>query len=227
MLDRMSVGDTNSEIPDREIRIAVIVGSTRPGRRGDAVAAWARHVGSRRDGAVFEVLDIARFGLPLLDEPVPAAIGDYRHPHTLAWSKAVSRFDGYVFVVPEYNHSVPAAVKNAIDFLYREWHDKAAGLVSYGTTGGIRAAEHLRLILAEVKVACVRSQVTLSLGSDFQITDITQPGTFTPAGHQEAQLERLLDELAAWSRALRACRPAAPAGTVTAGSSGGADDHAR
>lgn len=196
------------------MRIAVIVGSTRPGRRGDDVASWVRQVGSRRDDAIFEVLDIAGFGLPLLDEPVPAAIGDYRHPHTLAWSKAVSRFDGYVFVIPEYNHSVPAAVKNAIDFLYREWHDKAAGLVSYGITGGIRAAEHLRLILAEVKVACVRSQVTLSLGSDFEITDITQPGTFAPVGHQEAQLERLLDELAAWSGALRACRPMTTCGTT-------------
>lgn len=223
----MSVGNTNSEFTDREIRIAVIVGSTRPGRRGDAVADWVRRIGVRRGDAVYEVLDIARFGLPLLDEPVPAAIGDYQHPHTLAWSEAVSGFDGYVFVVPEYNHSVPASVKNAIDFLYREWHDKAAGLVSYGTTGGIRAAEHLRLVLAEVKVACVRSQVTLSLGSDFQITDITQPGTFTPSGHQEAQLGRLLDELSAWSRALRACRPAVPAGTVTAGSRGGGDRHGR
>src|SRR5262245_58039549 len=75
-LDRMSVGNTNSEIPGREMRIAVIVGSTRPGRRGDAVADWVRRIGARRGDAAFEVLDIARFGLPLLDEPVPAAIGD-------------------------------------------------------------------------------------------------------------------------------------------------------
>lgn len=216
----MSVGNPNSQYPDSQVRIAVVVGSTRPGRRGVAVADWVRRTGARRGDAVFEVLDIAAFGLPLLDEPVPAAVGDYRHPHTRAWSQTVAGFDGYVFVVPEYNHSVPAALKNAIDFLYREWHDKAAGLVSYGTAGGIRAAEHLRLVLAEVKVACVRSQVTLSLGSDFQITDIAQPGAFAPASHQEAHLQRLLDELSSWSRALRACRPEAPAGAVTTAARG-------
>lgn len=171
------------------------------------VAAWVERAGDGRSDAVFELVDIAAFGLPMLDEPVPAAIGDYRHPHTRAWSQTIERFDGYVFVTPEYNHSVPAALKNAIDFLYREWHDKAAGLVTYGTSGGIRAGEHLRLVLAEIKVACVRSHVTLSLGSDFEIADITEPGTFTPSGHQQAVLERLFDELVTWSRALRACRP--------------------
>jgi NAD(P)H-dependent FMN reductase len=178
------------------------------------VAAWVHRIGSERTDAVFEVLDIAEFGLPLLDEPMPAAIGDYRHRHSRVWSQAVARFDGYVFVTPEYNHSIPAALKNAIDFLYTEWHDKAAGLVSYGITGGIRAGEHLRLVLAEVKIACVRSHVALSLGGDFEITDITEPGTFTPAEHQRAVLERMLDEVVAWSSALLACR-SAPAETAS------------
>lgn len=208
----MSVGHTNSDMTGPP-RIAVVTGSTRPGRRAAAVAAWVHQAASRRSDAVFEVLDIAEFGLPLLDEPVPAALGTYQQPHTRAWSEAVARFDGYVFVVPEYNHSLPAALKNAIDFLYQEWQDKAAGLVTYGISGGIRAGEHLRLVLAEVKVASVRSHVTLSLGSDFEIDDITEPGRIAPSGHQTAVLERMLGELVSWSLALRTCRvPAWTAG---------------
>lgn len=175
------------------------------------VASWVDRVAADRSDATFEVVDVAAFGLPLLDELVPAAIGTYQQPHTRAWSRTIAGLDGYVFVTPEYNHSIPAALKNAIDFLYREWHDKAAGLVSYGISGGIRAGEHLRLVLAEVKVACVRRQVTLSLGSDFEITDIAQPGAFAPSDHQQVMLERMFDELISWSGALRVCRQASPA----------------
>lgn len=203
-------------------RIGIIVGSTRPRRRAGAVAAWVGEAGAGRGDAAFEVVDLASYALPLLDEPLPAAIGDYQHPHTKAWSAKVRSFDGYVFVTPEYNHSVPAALKNAIDFLYAEWHHKAAGLVSYGIDGGVRAAEHLRLILAEVKVADVRSQVALSLGRDFEITDMTQPGVFTPSRHQHDVLIRMLDEVIAWSAALAPLRePAAAASGNAAKASAG------
>lgn len=205
----MSVGIANGGLIE-PVKIGVVVGSTRPGRRAGAAAEWVHRLGSAREDAVFELLDIAEFGLPLLDEPIPAAIGDYRQPHTRVWSEAVAGFDGYVFVVPEYNHSLPAALKNAIDFLYREWHDKAAGLVSYGITGGIRAGEHLRLVLAEVKVACVRSHVTLSLGADFGIDD---SGGLAPSDHQTTLLRRMLDELVSWALALRTCRAPRPAST--------------
>lgn len=190
-----------------KLRIGVVVGSTRPGRRGDQVAEWVAAASRAHVPAVdVEVVDVAAQGLPLLDEPVPAAIGDYRNPHTRAWSDVVRRFDGFVFVVPEYNHSAPAAVKNAIDYLFTEWNDKAAGFVGYGLHGGVRAVEHLRGALAEVKVACVRSQVALSLFTDFAIDDMTAPGTFTPAEHHTAQLQRTVDEVVSWSAALRAVR---------------------
>jgi NAD(P)H-dependent FMN reductase len=153
-----------------------------------------------------ELVDIAEAGLPLLDEPVPAAIGDYSHAHTRRWAQVVNSYDGFVFVVPEYNHSVPAATKNAIDYLFAEWHDKSAGFVSYGIDGGTRAVEHLRLILAELKVGCVRSQVPLGLFTDFELDDATQPGRFTPAEHREPVLLRMLDEVAAWAGALRPLR---------------------
>ncbi|SDI72271.1 NAD(P)H-dependent FMN reductase [Actinokineospora alba] len=192
-------------------RIAVIVGSTRPGRRAEMVAHWVKESAATRTDAVVELVDLADFDLPLLDEPVPALFGDYRHEHTLRWAKTIASYDGFVFVTPEYNHSYPAAVKNAIDYLFAEWNDKAAGFVSYGTSGGIRAVEHLRLTLAEVRVAGVRSQVSLSLFNDFVITDPTQPGIFSPAEHQEASLATMLDEVITWAGALKPLREAVAA----------------
>jgi NAD(P)H-dependent FMN reductase len=187
------------------LRIGLVVGSTRPGRLGPAVAQWARGVGAvhlRRTapGASLELLDVAAFGLPLLDEPLPAAMGAPSRAHTRRWAAAVGACDGFVFVTPEYNRSLPAALKNAIDFVFAEWHDKAAGLLSYGVDGGVRAAEHLRQVLAEVRVADVRSSVALTLSNDFA------DGVAAPRQHQHERLRRLLDEVMCWSRALRTVR---------------------
>lgn len=201
------------------IRIAIVVGSTRPGRRGDQVASWVHEAAtarpSGRTNVQYEVVDLAVMGLPLLDEPVPAALGGYRHEHTRRWSELIASFDGFVFVTPEYNHAMPAALKNAIDYLFTEWHDKAAGFVSYGVTGGVRAVEQLRLTLAEVKIACVRSQVAFSIFKDFTITDMTEPGTFTPADHHRPAVDRMLDELTEWSQALAPLRRIEPAGALS------------
>ena len=111
-----------------------------------------------RTDAEFEFVDIADFKLPLLDEPVPPSMGQYTHEHTKTWAKKIASFDGYVFVTPEYNHGISGALKNAIDYLYREWNNKAAGFVSYGSANGVRAVEHLRLVMAELMVATVRAQ---------------------------------------------------------------------
>ncbi|MFF7945051.1 NADPH-dependent FMN reductase [Nocardia gamkensis] len=200
----MNVATGHASVP----RIAVIVGSTRPGRRSKLVADWAHERAERHlDGrARVEVVDLAEFDLPLLDEPVPAAVGDYTKAHTLRWAARIGSYDGFVFVTPEYNHSLPAALKNAVDFLFSEWNDKAAGFVSYGINGGVRAVEQLRLTLAEVKVACVRSQVALSLFTDFDLPDIQQPGQLTPGSHHDAVLHRMLDEVVDWAGALRPLR---------------------
>ena len=188
-------------------RIAIITGSTRPGRRADQVAYWVHRLATdHAPNAEFTLVDLADQGLPLLDEPMPAAIGDYQNPHTRAWAATVDSFDGFVFVTPEYNHSMPAVLKNAVDFLFTEWNDKAAGFVSYGLHGGVRAVEHLRGTLAEVKVACVRTQVVLSLFTDFTITDMSEPGTFTPAEHHPDLVARMVDEVIAWAGALRTLR---------------------
>lgn len=191
-------------------KIGIILGSTRPGRRGQVVAEWVVKAGAEQvPGAVFEILDLADFSLPILDEPYPPAFGRYTKDHTRTWSEAVRGYDGFVFVTPEYNRSIPGALKNALDFLYTEWNDKAAGFVSYGMQGGARAVEHLRLILSELKVATVRSQVSLSLFADFTTTDQARPAEFTPGPHQTQALTTMLGEVVAWSVALKPLRESA------------------
>jgi NAD(P)H-dependent FMN reductase len=185
------------------LRLGVVVGSTRPGRRGAAVAAWATRVAATHlQGApvALRTLDVADFDLPLLDEPVPAAFGEYARPHTRRWAEAVAACDGFLFVTPEYNHSLPAALKNALDFLHAEWHDKAAGVIGYGVAGGLRAIEHLRQVLGELRVADVRTAVTLSLAADFT------GNAFTPREHQPEQVRHLIDDVVTWSKALQSVR---------------------
>lgn len=183
------------------LKVGVVVGSTRPGRNGEAVGRWVHQVASRRGDATFELLDLADFNLPLLDEPIPPSMGQYRHPHTKRWAAAIGACDGFVFVTPEYNHSTSGALKNAIDFLYAEWNNKAAGFVGYGSAGGTRAVEHLRLILAELQIATVREQVMLSLAQDFENYSVFKP----TARHEEA-LGKMLGQTLAWAGALQGLR---------------------
>lgn len=182
-------------------RIAVVVGSTRPGRRGRQVADWVLERASGFQGAEFEILDLADFGLPLLDEPLPASLGRYEHEHTKAWARAVEPFDGFVFVTGEYNHSVPGALKNALDYLYAEWNNKAAGFVGYGSAGGVRAVENLRLIAGELQMADVRAQVVLPFATEFR--DYT---TFAPSAAAGEQLHMMLAQVIAWAGALKPLR---------------------
>jgi NAD(P)H-dependent FMN reductase len=158
------------------IKIAVIIGSTRPGRNGEAVAKWVYEITRKRSDAEFELVDIKDFDVPLLDEPMPPSLGQYSKPHTKVWAAKIDNFDTYVFVTPEYNHGISGALKNAIDFLFREWNNKAAGFVSYGGAGGARAVEQLRLVMAEVQIATVRNQVLLSLFTDFENFSVFKPG---------------------------------------------------
>lgn len=185
------------------VRIAIILGSTRPGRIGEAVARWVHGIAGRRTDAEYEFVDIKDFNLPLLDEPVPPSRGQYSKPHTKTWAAKIASFDGFVFVAPEYNHGISAALKNAIDFLYAEWNNKAAGFVSYGSAGGARSVESLRLVMAELMVADVRAQVMLSLATDFENYTI-----FKPAERHEKAVNTMLDQLVSWSAALKGVRAA-------------------
>lgn len=183
-------------------RIGIVTGSTRPNRKSEPVAKWVMEHAQRRTDATFELVDIATFNLPILDEPVPPSMGRYSKDHTKTWAAKIASFDGFVFVTAEYNHSIPGSLKNAIDFLFAEWNNKSAGIVSYGAgANGARAAEHLRGVLAELMVASVRTQVLLSLYTDFENFQ-----AFKPAPNHEAQLKTMFDQTISWAKALKTIR---------------------
>lgn len=183
------------------IRIAIIVGSTRPGRKADTIARWIHDIARKRSDAEFEIVDIKDYDLPLLDEPIPPSLHQYSQQHTKTWSAKISAFDGFIFVTPEYNHGTSAALKNAIDYLYQEWNNKAAGFVSYGSAGGARAVENLRLVMGELQIADVRAQVMFSIYTDFENFTI-----FKPSAAHEQPANAMLDQLVAWSGALKRVR---------------------
>jgi NAD(P)H-dependent FMN reductase len=196
-------------------RLAIVACSTRTHRRGKAVADWAFACAQQvaPDGVEVELVDLADFDLPVLNEPAPALYGIVTHEHTKRWAEAIASYDGYVFVTPEYNHGVPGPLKNAIDYLFYEWNDKAAGFVSYGVNGGVRAVEQLRQIAAELKLADVRSQVALNTFTDFDYTDQdpadpATTGVFAPAERHVGDLRALLQEVTDWARALAPARSA-------------------
>ncbi len=182
-------------------RVAIIIGSTRPGRNGEAVAKWVYEIAQKRTDAEFELVDLLDFNLPLLDEPIPPSMGQYTKQHTKDWAAKIASFDAYVFVTPEYNHSTSGALKNAIDFLYAEWNNKAAGFVSYGSASGVRAVEHLRLIMAELQIADVREQVALSLFTDFENFRV-----FKPAAMNAQKVNAMLNQVISWGNALKQVR---------------------
>ena len=183
------------------IRLGIIVGSTRPGRKAEAVARWVHGIANKRGDAEIEVVDIEEFQLPLLDEPIPPSRGQYNNQHTKVWAAKIDSFDAYVFVTPEYNHGTSGALKNAIDYLYREWNNKAAGFVGYGGAGGVRAVEQLRQVVGELQIADVRAQVMLSLFTDFENFTIFKPGP-----NQEKSVNAMLDQVIAWGGALQSLR---------------------
>lgn len=185
-------------------KIAIILGSTRPGRNGEAVAQWVLEQSNTRTDADFELVDLRDHPLPFLDEAIPASMGHYSEAHTQAWAALIETYDGFIFVTPEYNHGTSGVLKNALDYLYAEWNNKSAGFVSYGSAGGVRAVEQLRLVMGELQIADVRQQVQFTLAHDFE-----NYSRFAPGPQHAGQMSVLFDQVVSWSRALRAVRDAA------------------
>ncbi|MBW8481266.1 NADPH-dependent FMN reductase [Actinomadura parmotrematis] len=182
-------------------KIAIIVGTTRPGRIGRAVADWVHQVAGKRTEADYEIVDLADHELPHYDEPIPAAVGQYAGEHTKRWAGVVAGYDGFLVVTPEYNHAPPGVLKNAFDYVHAEWNNKAVGFVGYGAVGAARAVEQLKLVATELSIAPVAAQVTLLIPGDFP----NYP-EFAPQEFREAELERVLNQLESWSKALAAVR---------------------
>ena len=177
------------------LKIGIVLGSTREGRVSPQVGEWVKELADKRGDAEYEIIDIAEFKLPLLGEPGGDASG------AAAWSAKINGCDGFVFIVQEYNHSITGALKNALDYLRDEWNNKAAGIVSYGSVGGARAAEHLRGILSELLVAHVRVHPALSLFTDFENGTV-----FKPKAVQTDSVNQMLDQVIPWANALKTVR---------------------
>lgn len=153
---------------NQKLKIGIVLGSTRPNRVSPQVGEWVKSIADKRNDADYEIVDIASFNLPFLGDPNGME-------QVTAWTKKLASLDGFVFIVAEYNHSITGALKNALDLAREEWNNKAAGIVSYGSTGGARAAEHLRGICGELLMADVRVHPTLSLFTDFENFSVFKP----------------------------------------------------
>jgi NAD(P)H-dependent FMN reductase len=184
-------------------RLLIITGSTRPGRQGPAVTAWFRALAEADPGfETVEVADLGELNLPLFDEPNHPRLGEYVHDHTKAWSAIVSRADAVVWVTPEYIHSFPASVKNAIDFLASEWRHKAVGVVSYGgIAAGTRAVQALKPVFSALMMIPVQNLVNVPFFAKFM-----HDGTFEPDEDTAVAARAMLAELAALDSALSALR---------------------
>lgn len=181
------------------MKIGVIIGSIRDERVTEAVAKYVHNVaGGRSGGFTYELVDIAEFDVPLLTSPVHPMVANknYDDPNVQNWSDAIDELDGFVFVTPEYNHSIPGAFKNAFDSLAPEWMGKTVAFVSYGADGGIRAVEHWRSVVANFSMHAVRQQVALSL-----FTELGQDGLQLQE-RRAGELDVLVDQLVAATRAL-------------------------
>ena len=183
--------------------LQVVIASTRPGRVGPSVARWFHGVADTHGGFDVELIDLAAVALPMFDEPKHPRFGDYTHQHTKDWSATIGRADAFVFVTPEYNYSYNAALKNAIDYLHKEWLHKPVGFVSYGgIAAGTRAVQALKQVVTALKMVPLVESVNVPFVAQFLNSD----GTFVPNDVLDAAAPAMLDELMRWTAATSALR---------------------
>lgn len=185
--------------------LRIIIGSTRPGRVGPAVADWIARRAEEHGGFQVEVTDLAEVDLPMFNEPNHPRLRQYANQHTKDWSALVDGSDAFVFVTPEYNYGFNAALKNAIDYLYSEWQHKAAGIVSYGgVAAGTRATQMLKQVLTALKVMPVPEAVNIPFVREL----LDEDGRLKPTEAMDSSATAMLDELLRWTESLRQLRPA-------------------
>jgi NAD(P)H-dependent FMN reductase len=185
--------------------LLVIIGSTRPGRVGPAVADWIIERAKARGEFEVRVADLAEQNLPIFDEPRHPRFGEYEHQHTKDWSAVVASADAFVFVIPEYNYGFNAATKNAIDYLSKEWGNKPAGIVSYGgIAAGTRATQMLKQVLTALRIMPVMDAVNIA----FVAKHLDEDGRLKPDEAMELAATAMLDEVTRWAEALRVLRTA-------------------
>jgi NAD(P)H-dependent FMN reductase len=187
-------------------RIGIILATTRQGRFGDTPARWIHEIASRRDDMEVELVDLRDYPLPFFDEPRSPAWLTPEKPEVRRWAAKIAGLDGYLFVTAEYNRSVPAVLKNALDYTYPEWNRKPAAFLGYGAVGAARAVEHLRLIAVELQMTPTRASI--HIGMEPFLAVLQGHKTLADFDYLNKGAETTLDELAWWARALKAAREA-------------------
>jgi NAD(P)H-dependent FMN reductase len=183
--------------------LAVVICSTRPGRIGLPIASWFSSIAGAKATFDVEVVDLKAVDLPIYNEANHPMLADYEHDHTKRWSEIVQGADAFVFVMPEYNHSFNAAIKNAIDFLHQEWQHKPVGFVSYGgVSGGTRAVQALKPVCMALRMVPAVAAVILP----FPFTHLDDEGTFVGDDAMAGAANVMLDELLRWTGALETLR---------------------
>lgn len=182
------------------MKLNVIICSTRPGRIGPRVATWFAGYANAHGGFDVELVDLADFNLPIMDEPKHPRLGDYQHEHTKKWAASVASADAYAFVTPEYNYCAPPSIVNALDYLSKEWAYKPAGLVSYGgVSGGLRAAQSLKTLLTSLRMMPLPEGVAIPMVYGL----IDEDGALQSNELIDASAKTLLDELVKWAAGLK------------------------
>lgn len=187
-----------------KLKIGIVISTTRPTRFGHKPAEWVKSIAAERSDMAVEILDLRDYPMPFFDEVASNAWVPTTNEVAQRWQKKVAEFDGFVFVTAEYNHGIPAVLKNALDYAYPEWNKKAAALVGYGAVGGARAVEQLRLIAAELQLATIRTGVYIQ-GADFMA--VWKEGKdLKEVSHLQQGVKDMLDQLVWWTAALKTAR---------------------
>lgn len=186
-------------------KIAIIIGSTREGRFGDKPANWIYEVGKQRGDLDFEIVDLRDYPLPFFDEPASPAWVPSRSEVAQKWQKKLDGFDGFIFTAAEYNRSPTGVLKNALDYAYPSWTKKVAGFVGYGSAGGARSIEQLRLISVELQMVPVRTAVHIF----WQVMEAVNGGkNLNEFDFLQATAKDMLDQVAWYAKALKTARDA-------------------
>ncbi len=185
-------------------KIAIIIGSTRETRFGGKPAQWIYDIAAARNDIDVEVVDLRDFPMPFFDEVASNAWAPSTNEVAQRWQKKVAEFDGYIFITAEYNHSITAALKNALDYAYPEWIRKPAAYVGYGSVGAARAVEQLRLINVELQMVPTRTGVHIQ-GNDYMAV-ARQGKSLTEFPYLQQNAAAMLDDLAWWAHALKKAR---------------------
>ena len=187
-----------------KLKIAIVIGTTRAARFGHKPAQWVQDIAAQRDDIETEIVDLRDFPMPFFDEVASNAWAPSQNPVAQRWQKKVAEFDSYIFVTAEYNHSMPAALKNALDYAYREWNNKPVAFVGYGGVGGARAVEQLRLHAIELQMAPIRSAIHILFPDYLAVIKDGKP--LSELEHLNQAARQMLDQLAWWTAALKAAR---------------------